>query len=414
MKGQRSALWTITLVHAITFSVWVLYAALLLHPALKAEFSDGQITVLLACPLLSAAIASLCINPVLRRIGSKTAVSILMALLLPTLLLLTTAASFPLLLMLGILLGLASIAYLLGLDYLSPWLTRGQEGTLLGFYGAGDLGVLLTFILVPWLLTNAGVTLVGPVLSGLVLLILLLFLAAAPSNPTRNAARHPLKDLLKDSRVWRFGLYNFFAFGSFLVLLMWLPRYYQAAYGYSATQAAAFTLVFATVSGLMRALGGWFSDRYGGRTMNWTVFWVCLVCLFFLSYPPTTMTIHGINHNVELRIEINAAVFSVLVCIMGAALGFGRASLGKLISDYYPGDLAAVAGIANAIAALGACMLALAFALAQSLLGIHSAVFMLMYGLLAACMITMHFANKSDRQALRLQAALENNFLEMD
>lgn len=414
MNEQRRALSLATLVNALCFAIWLIYIALLQQTNLRHVLSEREIALLLATPLLSAAVFSLMVSVVLQKIDSRRALSLLLLVLFPLMLSLSTFNNASALLVLGVLLGLASTAYLFGLDYLSHWLPRGQEGTRLGIYGTGDLGVLLTFMLIPLFIDTAGLQLLGPAIALIVLLFLVLFTAMAPKQKRTEISNKSLTTLLKDVRVWRFSLYNFFVFGSFLALLVWLPRYYHAAYDYSPTQAAAFTLIFATVSGLMRAIGGWFSDRYGGRAMNWSVFWACLVCLFFLSYPPTTMTIHGATRDVVLQIEISATVFSVLVCIMGAALGFGRASVTKLISDYYPSDIASVAGIANAVGALGACGLALLFSFVQALLGIHSAVFMLLYGLLALCMITMHFANKGDRQQLRLQAALENNFLELD
>ncbi|MFO5783575.1 hypothetical protein ACLBR7_32695, partial [Klebsiella pneumoniae] len=83
-------------------------------------------------------------------------------------------------------------------------------------------------------------------------------------------------------------------------------------------------------SGLIRALGGWFSDHYGARSVNWGVFWVCLVCLFFLSYPQTTMTIHGIQGDLSLGIGLNVWLFTFLVFVVGIAQGFGKASVYRI------------------------------------------------------------------------------------
>ena len=176
----------------------------------------------------------------------------------------------------------------------------------------------------------------------------------------------------------------------------------------------ALTLVFAASSSMVRALGGWFSDRYGGRSVNWNVFWICLVCLFFLSYPPTTMTIHGIKQEVHLNIELNIWIFSLLIFVIGIAQGFGRASVYKIIHDYYPNEMGAVGGFVAAIGALGGATLPLAFGIAVDLAGIYSACFMLLYGVLALCMMTMFFANKADIHSKRLTFAIENNFLEQD
>jgi len=44
--------------------------------------------------------------------------------------------------------------------------------------------------------------------------------------------------------------------------------------------------------------------------------------------------------------------------------------------------------------------------------GIYSACFMLLYGVLAICMITMFIANKTDRFKRRVQWAQNHNFLD--
>jgi len=197
-------------------------------------------------------------------------------------------------------------------------------------------------------------------------------------------------------------------------LILWLPHYYSAAYNLSDTQAMAFTLFFVATSSMVRALGGWFADRYGGRTVNWTVFWTCLVCLFFLCYPPTTMTIHGVKQDVELAIEVNVWIFTALIFIIGIAQGFGRASVYKMIHEYYPQQMGLVGGLVAAIGALGGCTLPIAFGLAVDFIGIYSACFMVLYGVLAACMIVMFLALKTDRFNQRVQQAAMYNFLEHD
>ena len=135
-----------------------------------------------------------------------------------------------------------------------------------------------------------------------------------------------------------------FVFGGFLALTLWLPQFYVAQYGLTLKMASFATLLFTVPAALVRALGGWFADYFGARTINWMVFWVCLVCLFFLSYPPTTMTIHGIDQDLSVHIYTPMWLFTALIFVMGVAMGFGKASVYRLIYDYYPGTLGPWAG----------------------------------------------------------------------
>lgn len=122
--------------------------------------------------------------------------------------------------------------------------------------------------------------------------------------------------------------------------LFYLP--YVNAYSLPLNQAIALILLFVTTSSMVRALGDWIADRYGGSAVNWSVFWVCIVCLFILSYPPTTKTIHGVEKDVNLVIEVNVWVFTFLILVIGIAQGFGRASVFKTIFQYYPENMGSV------------------------------------------------------------------------
>ncbi len=82
----------------------------------------------------------------------------------------------------------------------------------------------------------------------------------------------PLKkhlEPLKNIQVWRFSLYYIFVFGAFVALALWLPKYYVTEYGLTLQSAAFITMFFTLPSGLIRALGGWISDKFGGSTTTW-------------------------------------------------------------------------------------------------------------------------------------------------
>ena len=106
--------------------------------------------------------------------------------------------------------------------------------------------------------------------------------------------------------------------------------------------------------------------------------------------------------------------FTLLIFVIGIAQGFGRASVYKIINDYYPNAMGTVGGFVAALGALGGCTLPIVFGVAVDLVGIYSVCFMVLYAVLALCMIVMFFANKADRFQQRLQQAQNTNFLEQD
>ena len=413
--GQR-ALTLATIAFAANFSVWTLYAVIGLHLQEALDLSATQLGLLFASPMLTGSLARIPVGLLADKYNPKTIYSIQMLLIVPALFLLPWVEQFNDYLILGLWLGISGSSFTVGIRYVNDWFPRQYQGTAMGIYGAGNSGAAITLLIAPIIIEQTSLQTLGPIYAIGLLVTTALFAMLAPSfkSPTKLAVEKlPVREYFR-LQVWRFGLYYYFVFGSFLALLMWLPQYYVNAYGLSAETAMALTLIFAASSSMVRALGGWFSDRYGGRSVNWNVFWICIACLFFLSYPPTTMTIHGVNTDVKLTLEVNVAIFSILIFIIGIAQGFGRASVYKIIHDYYPDHMGSIGGFVAALGALGGCTLPIAFGLSVDFLGIHSACFMLLYGVLAACMIVMFFANKADRLKQRVEEAHQYNFLEQE
>ena len=413
--GQR-ALSLATLAFSANFAVWTVYAVIGLQLQTHLQLSATELGLLFASPMLTGALARIPFGLLADHYNPKHLFLIQMILVIPSLLLLPYARDFQQYLLLGLWLGISGSSFTIGIRYISDWFPREYQGTAMGIFGAGNAGAAVTLIFAPAIIESYGLQMLGPIYAAAFLAVILLFAWWAPTFKEPSAIRFqpvPISEFFK-LQVWRFGLYYYFVFGSFLALIMWLPQYYVNAYGTSTETAMALTLLFAASSSMVRALGGWFSDRYGGRAVNWNVFWICIASLFFLSYPPTTMTIHGVEKDVHLTVEINVIVFSVLIFIIGIAQGFGRASVYKIIHDYYPNHMGSIGGFVAALGALGGCTLPIMFGITVDVVGIYSACFMLLYGVLAICMIVMFFANKADRFRQRVQAANQYNFLEQD
>mgnify|MGYP006191097425 FL=1 len=415
LNGANRALLLATLAFAACFSVWTLYAVMGLQLQQQLELSATEYGFLLAAPILTGALLRIPLGILADRVSARLLWLYQMLAVIPALLLLPTVDSYSGYLWLGLWFGISGVSFTLGVRYVSQWFASSRQGRALGLFGVGNAGVAITFVLVPLAINHAGWQWVGPLYAGGMLLISLLFILLAPKEPPQfSPAKHQalsLRQLCSDARIWRFSLYYYFVFGSFLALLLWLPQYYMQAYAMDAQQAMAFTLFFVATSSMVRALGGWFADRYGGRAVNWSVFWVCIVCLFFLSYPPTTLIIHGLQKDVRLEIGVNVWWFTLLIFIIGVAQGFGRASVYKVIHDYYPQHMGSAGGFVAAIGALGGCTLPILFGVAQDVLGIVTGCFMILYGVLALCMITMFFANQAAQYQQKLAQARSNNFL---
>ncbi|WP_144392750.1 MFS transporter [Pleionea sediminis] len=412
----RRVLILATLAFAANFSVWTLYAVMGIQIKETLGLSSTEFGLLLASPMLTGALLRFPVGLLCEYYSCRKLFLWQMLLIVPAIFMLRWVETYTGYILIGLITGISGVSFTIGIRYVSVWFESKQQGYAMGIFGAGNAGAAITLALAPLVIRFWGWDSIGIFYAVGMLLMALIFALLAPEETAYmkqqrdTTISHHLAPL-KEIQVWRFGLYYYFVFGSFLALLLWLPQYYMRAYQLDIETAMGLTLLFVTSSSMVRALGGWFSDRYGGRTVNWGVFWVCLVCLFFLSYPPTTMTIHGVEKDVKLYIEINVWVFTALVLIIGVAQGFGRASVYKIIHDYYPAHMGSVGGAVATIGALGGFTLPILFGVAVDIVGIHTACFMLLYGILAFCMMVMYFSIKSEQRKRLLREAIANNFL---
>lgn len=406
-----------TVAFAANFAAWTLFSILGLQIRTDLGLTDTAFGVLLAAPFLTGAFARLAAGVLAERFGGRNVFfsqTIIVALSLFTL---PYAETFGQFLAFGLVLGIAGGTFATGISYVSSRFEPSMQGTAMGIFGAGNIGAAITNLAVPVIILNYGWQAV-PNFYGVVLLLvgLLFWFTTKPAPEARHQRDRGLSLAdqlrpLRELRVWRFGLYYYFVFGGFLALTLWLPQYYVGEYGLDLKTASFVTLLFTLPAAVIRALGGWFADNFGARRINWSVFWVCLVCLFFLSYPPTTMTIHGIERDLFVDFRISLWMFVLLTFVVGLAMGFGKASIYRIIYDYYPDNMGVTGGAVAAIGALGGFSLPILFGITADLTDIRSSCFMLLYGVLAVCMVLMFYAIKLDAFRQRVNEAHADDFL---
>ena len=176
--------------------------------------------------------------------------------------LLSLAKTYEILLLVLLGAGLAGGSFAVGVSYLSKWYSQKQQGTVLGIFGAGNVGAAITSFVGPFLLVAFGWHATAQIYAYCLLALALIFFLVSKDDPETNERR--LKKLppntfftqlipLKSIQVWRFSLYYFFVFGAFVALAIWLPRYYMGAYGLDITTAGLLTAAYALPGSIFRA-----------------------------------------------------------------------------------------------------------------------------------------------------------------
>jgi NNP family nitrate/nitrite transporter-like MFS transporter len=219
-------------------------------------------------------------------------------------------------------------------------------------------------------------------------------------------------EALKDPRVWKYCQYYSIVFGGYVALSLWMTKYYVSEYGFDIRVAALLAACFSLPGGVLRAVGGWLSDKFGAHAVTWWVLWVSWICLFLLSYPQTDLTINTVAGPKSFHIGLNPWVFTFLLFVMGAAFAFGKASVFKYIGDEFPHNIGVVSGIVGLVGGLGGFILPIMFGALVDLTGVRSSAFMLLYGITWVSLTWMYFTEvrtttivgKEHHQSVRVHA----------
>src|SRR6516162_8805966 len=133
-----------------SFMAWVLLGALANSIVPDFQLNDAERGLMLAIPLLGGSILRLVLGLLTDHIGARRTGIIGLALtILPLLLGWMWADSFPRILLVGLLLGVAGASFAAALPLASRWYPPEYQGVALGIAGAGNSGTVLAALLAP-------------------------------------------------------------------------------------------------------------------------------------------------------------------------------------------------------------------------------------------------------------------------
>jgi len=294
---SHKALFLNTTAFTVCFAVWMLNGVLVTFLASNQVFDWGPVEIgwLMGIPVLTGAIFRLPAGMLTDRFGGKPVFGSLFFICAVPMYLLSYADSFLEFAVYSFGFGLAGVSFAIGIAYTSVWYPKKNQGTALGIFGAGNAGAALTLVFAPTLLntlTDNGANIEGwrqlPVYYAAMLAVMgaLFFIFAENKKPVahgRNmtAMLQPLKDL----RVWRFGMYYFLVFGCFVAFSQWLVPYFVNVYYLPLVTAGILAALFSFPSGVIRAAGGWMSDKWGARVIMYWVLGLSVLISFMLVIP---------------------------------------------------------------------------------------------------------------------------------
>ncbi len=385
-----------TLAFTMCFMVWMMFAVLGVPIKELLQLNETQFGLLAATPVLTGSLVRLPLGLLTDRFGGRSVFFLLMLACVTPLYLISHATAYWQFLVLGLFVGLAGGSFSVGIAYVAKWFDKQNQGFAMGIFGAGNAGAAVTKFLAPALIAAGSWQLVPKVFSAILFITALLFWFLTTENKShRSATGASLREqlsALKDPAVWRYCQYYSIVFGGYVGLALWMTKYYVQEYGFNLQSAALLAACFSLPGGVLRAVGGWMSDRWGAQSVTWWVLWVSWVCLFLLSYPQTQLQVQTINGPLNFHIGLSPTLFTVLLFVMGIAFAFGKASVFKYIANDYPKNMGAVSGIVGLAGGLGGFVLPILFGALVDLTGVRSSCFMLMYGVVWVSLTWMYFS----------------------
>jgi len=389
-----------TVSFTICFAIWMMFAVLGIPIKKMLGLNETQFGLLAAMPVLSGSLVRVPLGIWCDKYGGRIVFFLLMLVSVIPIYLIGKATAYWQFLALGLVVGVVGGSFSVGTPYVARWFSKERRGLAMGVFGAGNSGSALTKFVAPAIITAYGWQMLPTVYAVAMLVTAILFWLFSATDPThQSGASVPFSEqmkVLKDPRVWRYCQYYSVVFGGYVGLALWMTKYYVGEYGFDLRLAALLAACFSLPGGVLRALGGWISDRYGAYKVTWYVMWVCWVCFFLLSYPPTSMAIKTVNGDLNMSLALTPWMFTGLLFIVGTAMAIGKASVFKFIGDEFSDNIGAVSGVVGLAGGLGGFILPILFGVLLDLTGVRSSAFMLLYGSVCVSLVWMHFSFKPD------------------
>jgi NNP family nitrate/nitrite transporter-like MFS transporter len=454
-----------TLAFTVCFACWTLNGVLVTYLVDNGIFKWDVVQVgwLLGIPILTGSIMRLPMGILTDKFGGKYVFSFLLLLCSIPLFLLPFANSFFLFAVLSFLFGMVGTGFAVGIGFTSVWYPKEWQGRALGVFGMGNAGAAITTFMAPSLLNHFSIDdpqngwKILPVIYGIALVFIgIVFLIFTKNKKVEksNKTIPQMLSTLKSPRVWRFGAYYFLVFGFFVAYSQWLLPNFMNVYQTSLVMGGMFATMFSLPSGVIRAFGGYLSDKFGARKVMYWVLCSSVILSALLMIPKMDITTAGpgvmagkkgtvtevsetnikvgdkdfpilkkidkpmessifpthnswqevvVNQNQEVKkkellakgitaihFDANMWVYLILVILIGISWGIGKAAVYKHIPDYFPNEVGVVGGMVGLLGGLGGFVGPIIFGYLLTDTGFWSSSWILVLVFSILCLVWMH------------------------
>lgn len=280
--ARRNLIFSVVSEH-IGFSVWSLWSVLVLFLGPNYGFDPAQKFLLTALPTLVGAVLRLPYTFAVAKFGGRnwTVISALL-LLVPTILIavvLQPGVSFTTLLVVAMFAGVGGGNFASSMTNINAFFPRRLKGWALGINaGGGNIGVPVAQLVGLLVLATLGAAYPRVMVAIYIPLIVLAAVFAGLTMNNLSQVRNAdgaIREVTRHSETWIMSFLYIGTFGSFIGFSFAFGQVLQVQYPQqfgSPVAAAAVTWIGPLLGSLIRPVGGWLADRFGGSKVTFVNF----------------------------------------------------------------------------------------------------------------------------------------------
>ncbi len=281
--GKRIAkrnLWASIFVEHIGFSIWTVWSTLVLFMGPAYGIDPAGKFFLVALPSLVGGLVRIPYTMAPARFGGRnwTIVSALL-LLVPTVLAIIVihpGTSYTTFLVVAALGGLGGGNFASSMVNINAFFPEGKKGWALGLNaGGGNIGVPVMQLLGLLVIATIGAAYPRLVLAIYVPLIVVAAVWAALSMDNLTSMRNDsgaLREAVREPQTWVVAFLYIGTFGSFIGYSFAFGLVLQTQFGRTPLQTASIVFLGPLIGSLVRPVGGWLADRFGGAKVSLCAF----------------------------------------------------------------------------------------------------------------------------------------------
>ncbi|MCT1677541.1 NarK/NasA family nitrate transporter [Staphylococcus epidermidis] len=381
MKKGVSQLTLQTLSLVAGFMAWSIISPLMPFISQDVDISPGQISVILAIPVILGSVLRVPFGYLTNIVGAKWVFFWSFIVLLFPIFLLGQAQSPGMLMLSGFFLGIGGAIFSVGVTSVPKYFSKDKVGLANGIYGVGNIGTAVSSFCAPVLAGAIGWQ--NTVRSYLIILsifaILMFFLGDKNEPKVKIPLMAQVKDLSKNYKLYYLSLWYFITFGAFVAFGIFLPNFLVDYFSIDKVDAGIRSGIFIALATFLRPVGGVIGDKFNAVQALIIDFVIMIIGALILS------------------LSSHIVLFTIGCLAISICAGIGNGLIFKLVPSYFSKEAGSANGIVSMMGGLGGFFPPLVITFVTSITGSsHLAFFFLaIFGVIA--LITMIHLNKKEK-----------------